>query len=126
MSASVPPYGPEDDLPELDLDARLHTLERALSELPAARQTAVLIAEVPDYGELLVVAFVPADQEREQSTQRAARAACARLVPALPALVVPVDDIPYTLDGELRGQALFDEMLPQLARDLLLPKEMSA
>ncbi|MFD0529176.1 hypothetical protein ACFQ1I_23215 [Kitasatospora arboriphila] len=40
--------------------------------------------------------------------------------------MIPVDDIPYTLDGELRGQQLFDEMLPQIARDLLLPKEMSA
>ncbi|GAA1071854.1 MULTISPECIES: hypothetical protein [Kitasatospora] len=126
MTTPVPPHTSDDQLDEADLGTRLLSLERALTELPAARQTAVLIGELPDHGDVLLVAFVPADAEREESTQRAARAACARLVPALPALVIPVDDIPYTLDGELRGQQLFDEMLPQIARDLLLPKEMSA
>ncbi|WP_405012390.1 hypothetical protein [Kitasatospora sp. NBC_01539] len=125
MTTPVPPQT-SDELHEDDIESRLLLLERALSELPASRQTAVLIGELPAHGDLLLVAFVPADAEREESTQRAARAACARLVPTLPALVVPVDDIPYTLDGELCGQQLFDEMLPQIARDLLLPTEMSA
>lgn len=125
MTTPVPPHT-SDDLHEVDLDTRLLSLERALSELPASRQTAVMIGELPAHGEVLIVAFVPVDSLREESTQRAIRAACARLVPTLPALVVPVDDIPYTLDGELCAQQLLDEMLPQIARDVLLPTEMSA
>jgi hypothetical protein len=126
MSTMDAPFTEDEAVLRADLAARLHSLDRALTELPAARQTALLLADLPDHGEILLVAFVPADPEREQSTQRAARSACARLVPALPARVIPVDDIPYTLDGELRAQALFSEMLPQLARDLMLPSEMSA
>ena len=121
------PLSPESyDLSDATVDVQLHSLELALSELPSTRQTAVVLATLPDYGDVLLVAFVPADAEHEESTQRVARAACARLVPTLTALVIPVDAIPCTLDGELRAQALFDGMLPQIARDLLLPKEMSA
>ncbi|MFJ6216780.1 hypothetical protein ACIQGZ_26145 [Streptomyces sp. NPDC092296] len=126
MTTALPPDTHEDGVLEFDLAEQLPALEAALTELPLSRATAVLLAEVPQYGESLIVAYVPVDAEREASALRAVRAVCARIVPALPALVVPVDGIPCTLEGEVRAQALFDSLLPQIARDLLLPSEMSA
>ncbi|MDH6577485.1 hypothetical protein [Kitasatospora sp. MAP5-34] len=113
------------DVPDVAFDEGFFALELELLELPCIREVALVHTELPDLGETLLVAFVPLSPEQEGSGRRAANAACARRLPGVFAHAVATSDIPRSADGEVRASVLVDRLLPQIARDLTSPVEMS-
>ncbi|MEU9653255.1 hypothetical protein AB0E00_30695 [Streptomyces sp. NPDC048110] len=100
-------------------------LEGELLELACVRECAVVATELPELGSSVVVAFVPLAPEQEVAGRRAVLAACLRNLPAHYAHAVAVDEVPRTADGAVREDELLDQVLPQIARDLMSPMAMA-
>ncbi|MFE9251317.1 hypothetical protein [Streptomyces sp. NPDC007088] len=96
-------------------------LEGELLELSRVRECAVVPAELPGLGPSVVVAFVPLEPRQEIAGRRAVLAACRRNLPVRYAHAVAVDEVPRTVDGAVRQGELLDQVLPQIARDLIAP-----
>ncbi|GAA4800669.1 AMP-binding enzyme [Streptomyces ziwulingensis] len=100
-------------------------LEGELLELACVRECAVVPTELPELGASVVVAFVPLGPEQEVAGRRAVLAACRRNLPDRYARAVAVDEVPRTVDGAVRAAELLDQVLPQIARDLMSPASMT-
>ncbi|MFJ3928307.1 hypothetical protein [Streptomyces sp. NPDC090022] len=113
------------DTPAEEFEPAFFALELELLSLPCVKDIALLRTRLPEVGETLVVAFVPLAADQEIGGRRAALAACERRLPWVLSHAVAVDAIPRTADGHPRTGLLIDRLLPQIARDLLSPMEMS-
>lgn len=117
---------PYDELLVEDFETAFFALELELLDLPCVQDVTVMRTRLPEVGETLVVAFVPLlDEDQEAGGRQAALAACERRMPWVLSHAVAVDVIPRAADGSARTGALIDRLLPQIARDLLSPMEMS-
>ncbi|MFJ6612839.1 hypothetical protein ACIQPT_21475 [Streptomyces sp. NPDC091289] len=114
-----------DEEPVEDFEPAFFALELELLELPCVKDIAVLRTRLPEVGETLVVVYVPLSADQEIGGRRAALAACERRLPWVLSHAVAVDSIPRRAGGEARTGLLIDRLLPQIARDLLSPMEMS-
>ncbi|MCT2594734.1 hypothetical protein LHJ74_33290 [Streptomyces sp. N2-109] len=123
------PYAPEEHeprMPEEDgLGPGLFDLERELLELPCVREAVVLPVRLPEVGEVALLAFVPLGYGQETAGRRAVLAACGRCLPGAFAHAVATDGIPRGASGAVRSGLLLDQLLPQIARDLVSPFSMS-
>ncbi|MFE4635837.1 hypothetical protein ACFRJ1_21025 [Streptomyces sp. NPDC056773] len=109
-----------------DFETAFFALELELLDLPCVQDVTVMRTRLPEVGETLVVAFVPLPEEdQETGGRQAALAACERRMPWVLSHAVAVDAIPRAADGSARTGVLIDRLLPQIARDLLSPMEMS-
>ncbi|MEU3609213.1 hypothetical protein AB0E83_27755 [Streptomyces sp. NPDC035033] len=127
-SLDDPTYGADqayETEPSEDFESAFFALELELLELPCVKDVAVLRTRLPEVGETLVVVYVPLAEDQEAGGRQAALAACERLMPWVPAQATAVDSVPRTADGTVRAGLLIDSLLPQIARDLLSPMEMS-
>ncbi|MET9464334.1 MULTISPECIES: hypothetical protein [unclassified Streptomyces] len=125
---NLPSYDdqPYDDVLVEDFETAFYALELELLDLPCVQDVAVMRTRLPEVGETLVVAFVPLpEEEQEAGGRQAALAACERRLPWVLSHAVAVDAIPRAADGSPRTGLLIDRLLPQIARDLLSPMEMS-
>ncbi|MET7453894.1 hypothetical protein ABZT03_18830 [Streptomyces sp. NPDC005574] len=123
------PNTPGHNAPGLDargvFERGLFALEGELLELACVRECALLHTDLPELGDTLVIAFVALTPAQESAGRRAVLAACQRNLPALYAHAVAVEEIPRDSDGAPRAGDLLDQLLPQLARDLMSPAAMS-
>ena len=110
---------------ESNLEDGFFSLELDLLELPCLRSAAVLLTTLPELGETVLVAFVPLAPRQEAAARQAIVAACQRWLPWIFAHAVAVDAIPRAADGTVRAGRLLDQLLPQIARDLMSPVAMS-
>jgi acyl-CoA synthetase (AMP-forming)/AMP-acid ligase II len=98
-------------------------LEAELLDQPGVRDLAVLRVRVPDHGDVLAVPFVPVARDLESAAYRAVSAVCARRVPWISAHVIPVDAVPYSPTGTIRGRELLTEIMPLVNLYIHLDKQ---